>query len=297
MKRLLRSLLALVFLASPIRAEDNPFQVSPELDAQIRSGLHHLYNLEFDEAERIFISLKEHQVEHPMVAFGLTSVHWWRLSVYVLENDAEESAPFLKAVEESLRLSKAKIERGDPTGEGYMTLGGAEGLLGRWQAANGKWMPAYFKGKNASKHLRLSIKQNPKMYDAFMGLGIFDYYVATLPKFVRLLGFLGTSGNKQRGLDELETAAEKGTYAAVPAKLFLVNIYSSLENQPDRALGTLAKLRQEFPKSPFIHMLVVVAMYNHRPAEELEAEAKEFDRRVESGTYNCLLYTSDAADE
>ena len=237
------------------------------------------------------MALKPQEAEHPMIAFGLTSVHWWRLSVYVLENDPEESAAFLKSVDECIAVSKKKIDAGDPTGEGWLTLGGAEGLLGRWQAANRKWMSAYFKGKGAYKHLRTSLETNDQMYDANMGLGIFDYYVATLPKFVRVLAFLGQSGDKMKGLAELETAAAKGTYAAIPAKLFLVNIYSSLENQPDRALAVLEDLRKEFPASPFIHMLVIVTTYNHGTAEQLDAETSEFAARVASGTYKPRFAT------
>src|SRR4051812_47202114 len=103
MKRLFAAACAVLLATQTTLAAPNPFKVSPELDAQIDAGLKALYNLNFDEAEEIFNSIKSAQDEHPMVAFGLTSVHWWRLSVYVLENDPEESAPFLKSVEECIR--------------------------------------------------------------------------------------------------------------------------------------------------------------------------------------------------
>jgi tetratricopeptide (TPR) repeat protein len=285
MKRLLAAACAALLTVQSASAAPNPFKVSSELDEHIHAGLNALYNLKFDEAEKVFNSIKSEQEEHPMVAFGLTSVHWWRLSVYVLENDPQESEAFLKSVDECIRVSRAMVDRGDTTGEGYLCLGGAEGLLGRWQAANRKWMSAYFKGKGAYKHLRSALKVNPGMYDANMGLGIFDYYVATLPKFVRNLAFLGQTGDKQRGLDELQKAGTEGTYARTPSLLFLVNIYSSLENQPAKTFALLADLKKEYPKSPFIQMLTVVAMYNHRPVEELEAEAADFQSRVKDGTY------------
>jgi tetratricopeptide (TPR) repeat protein len=285
MKRSLSVFCAALITAHTALAAGNPFKVSDDLDTRIRAGLNALYNLKFEEAERIFNELKPQEEAHPMVAFGLTSVHWWRLSVYVLESDPKESAPFLKSVQECIRVSKDMVDKGDSTGEGYLCLGGAEGLLGRWEAANRKWMPAYFKGKSAYKHLRSALKANPEMYDANMGLGIFDYYVATLPALVRVLAFLGQSGDKQKGLDELHVGGTQGTYARTPSLLFLVNIYSSLENQPDKALSILADLRKEYPKSPFIQMLTVVALYNHRSVDELAAEAQEFQARVKNGTY------------
>ena len=290
MKRILAAVCALLIAADAALAA-NPFKVSSDLDAKIRAGLNALYNLEFDDAEKIFIELKPQEKEHPMVAFGLTSVHWWRLSVYVLESDARESQKFLKSVDECIRVSKAMVDKGDTTGEGYLCLGGAQGLLGRWQAANRKWMPAYFTGKSAYKHLRSALKVNPEMYDAYMGLGIFDYYVATLPALVRVLAFLGQSGDKQKGLDELQKAGTDGTYATTPSLLFLVNIYSSLENRPDRTFAILADLRKQYPKSPFIHMLTIVALYNHRPVDDLKTSAREFQERVKDGTYRSAFAT------
>ena len=291
MKRFLAAACAFLLTAETALAAPNPFKVSPDLDAKIRAGLTALYNLEFDEAERIFNELKPEEAEHPMVAFGRTSVFWWRLSVYVLESDSKESAKFLSSVDDCIRVSKAMVDRGDKTGEGYLCLGGAQGLLGRWQAANRKWMPAYFTGRSAYRHLRDALKVNPKMYDAYMGLGIFDYYVATLPALVRVLAFLGQSGDKQKGLDELQKAGSNGTYANTPALLFLVNIYSSLENRPDQAFAILDELHRQYPNSPFIHMLTIVALYNHRPVGDLEASAKEFQERVKNGTYRPSFAT------
>jgi tetratricopeptide (TPR) repeat protein len=285
MKSFLSLILAGILTVSPAAAADNPFKVSPELDKALSDGLHELYNLNFDKALAIFETVKDQAEEHPMVAFGIASVHWWRISVYVLEYDPKEAEEFRVAVEECFRVSKKKIAEGDETGKAYLTLGGAEGLTGRLDAANREWMKAYFGGKSAIRNLRRALKTNPKMVDAYMGLGIFDYYVAALPAFVRVLAFLGTGGDKQKGLDELAQAGNEGTYARTPSQLFLVNIYSNLEDRPIEALETLKKLRAEFPVSPFIHMLQVIARYNHGTDEELALEAHDFMARVNDKTY------------
>ena len=277
-----------VFAASAAAAS-NPFKTSDELDSKIRLGLSHLYNLEFDEGDKVFQSISSEAAEHPMVAFGKASVQWWRLSVYVLETDPEESKKFLVDVNECIRLSREKINRGDPTAEGYLCLGGAYGLLGRWQATNQEWMSAYFTGKKAIKYLRKALKVNPEMKDANMGLGIFDYYVATLPAVVRVLAFLGSGGDAQVGIRELKVAATEGTYAQTPSRLFLTEIYSNPENKPEIALEYLVGLRQDYPVSPFIHMLHVIALYNHQRLDVLAKEAKSFQERVDNGTYKKVF--------
>jgi hypothetical protein len=295
MKKILVTVASLILslgLLQPSCANPNPFQITDALDKRIQDGLSHLYNLEFNEADKIFRELHDQAAEHPMVAFGKASVHWWRLSVFVLETDPIESKAFIEAVNECIQLSKKKIARGDPTGEGYLTLGGACGLLGRWQATNQEWISAYFTGKKAIKYLRKALKVNPEMKDANMGLGIFDYYVATLPAVVRVLAFLGSGGDSRVGLQELETAAHQGTYATTPSKLFLVDLYSNQENKPEKAFELLGSLRKEYPVSPFIHMLHIITAYNNNRIELLEEQVKSYEQFVASGTYRPEFTTN-----
>jgi tetratricopeptide (TPR) repeat protein len=283
-------ILVLAFSASAWCA--NPFQIPDELDQKIQSGLNHLYNLEFDQAADIFNAIPADQAaEHPMVAFGKASVYWWKMSVYVLETDPKASKPFQEAADECVKLSEAKIKRGDKTGEGYMTLGGVYGLQGRWLAANQEWLSAYFTGRKAIKYLRKAIKVNPEMKDAYMGLGMFDYYVAALPSVVRVLAFLGSNSDPQVGLDELTVAANEGTYGKTPSKLFLAEIYSNPENKPEKALPIVVALQQQYPMSAFIHTLLMIVYYNMQNTAQMETENAAFLKRIDSGEYSPALKT------
>jgi tetratricopeptide (TPR) repeat protein len=145
---------------------------------------------------------------------------------------------------------------------------------------------AYFTGKKAIKYLRKALKVNPEMKDANMGLGIFDYYVATLPAVVRVLAFIGSGGDSKVGIQELTVAAYESEYAQIPSKLFLAEIYSNPENKPEKALEILGELRKDHPNSPFIHMMIVIAHYNHNHLAELASEAQNFQDRVDQGVYD-----------
>lgn len=286
----LKSLIISLVFARLGFAAPHPFDISEDLDRTIKAGLNELYNLHFDEALATFKTVESQAQDHPMVAFGIASVHWWRLSVYVLETDPVESEAFLKAADECIRLSEKKIEKGDLTGEGYLTLGGTYGILGRWKATNRQWMSAYFSGRKAVKYLRRSLKINPQLKDANMGLGIFDYFVATLPSVVRALAFLGANNDPKVGIRELEEAAREGTYARTPARLFLMDIYSNWERNAERSFEIIRDLRNEFPVSPFIHMLHVIALYNHNKLAELHKEAMDYVERVKKGIYQEAFY-------
>ncbi|MFN0117122.1 MAG: tetratricopeptide repeat protein [Elusimicrobiota bacterium] len=267
--------------AEPSNLDSNPFNITPEMDHEIKAGLRELYSLEFDKALQIFEPLQGQAEKHPMVAFGLASVHWWRLSVFVLENDEKESKTFLETANKCVELSKKIIKEGDQTGEAHLTLGSVYGLLGRWEATNRNWFTAYLRGKAARKNLSRAIEINPQMVDAYMGLGIFDYYVATLPKVLRILTFL-KSENPQVGLNELKIASEKGVYTRIAARFFLAGILSGMEKKPQEALHVLQDLRTEFPMSPFVQIVILTTLYNTTDIGAFQKEAQGFLDKIES---------------
>ena len=280
------------FLFLPVLNAEHPFKISPDLDEAIKAGLNELYNFNFEKSLAIFDAIKDEETEHPMVAFGVASTHWWRISSYVLEADPEESAAFLDSVQNCIKLSEQMIKNGDSTGEGHLVLGGALGLLGRWQATNRQWMSAYFGGKKAYRHLSKALKINPQLKDAYMGKGIFDYFVDTLPAVIRTLVFIGQGGDPKVGLSELEEAANHGIYSKTPSKLFLTQIYTESEKKPEKALEVLNSLRLDHPQSPFIHMMKIIGLYNAHQTEELRRDAFEFKKNVD-----LKIYSSDFSSE
>ena len=63
---------------------------------------------------------------------------------------------------------------------------------------------------------------NPDAADAYLTLGAANYIIGGLPAFKRcFLHFKGISGDKRRGLDQLEIAALRGHYVRPFAKVLL----------------------------------------------------------------------------
>jgi len=270
----------------------NSLQIPVNLDETIKRGFNQIYHLKFAKAIQTFESIQDQSEEHPLVAFALASAHWWRLSIYVLETDKEESQAFLDAAKKGVLLCRTIIKQGDPTGEAHLAMGGILGIWGRWELTNRHWLSAYFKGKKAYKYLTKALKINPDLNDAYMGIGMFDYYVAKLSGFVRVLAFRGMGKDPQKGLDELHKAAEKSIYARTPSNLFLVEIYSTQEDRPDIALQILEILRKDSPRSPYLHMLHVGALYNYGSLEELQAVSKDCLEHVKQKFYGEEFETS-----
>ena len=70
-------------------------------------------------------------------------------------------------------------------------------------------------------------------YDAYLGLGIYNYLADVLPKFVKVLSFiLGINGDKELGLKQIRLAHEKGVFTKTEALFFLGAIYFLPPNFP-----------------------------------------------------------------
>ena len=144
-------------------------------------------------------------------------------------------------------------------------------------------MNAYFLGRRGNALLRKAIEFDPKLYDAYMGLGIYDYFTDTLPGVQGVLAALLIHGDKHRGLKELQWAIDKGNHARIEAMMFLIEIYTSEENTPDKALPLAEALRKEFPQSYVMHLTEATVLYQMKKWPEMVKEAQSLLEKSQSG--------------
>ena len=96
---------------------------------------------------------------------------------------------------------------------------------------------------------------DPELYDAYLGMGMYDYYSDTLPSVVKFAANMIVRGDKRRGLRCIQTTLEKGHYSVTEAKIFLVGILAAYEKQPDRALQIVQELRLRNPGNLFFVLM------------------------------------------
>src|SRR5262249_47178428 len=76
--------------------------------------------------------------------------------------------------------------------------------------------------------------------------------------------------------EELQTAIDKSPHARVEAMMFLIEIYTSEEGQPAKALPLIQQLRREFPQSSVMHLTEITILYNLQRWPEMMHEAQIF---------------------
>jgi hypothetical protein len=160
---------------------------------------------------------------------------------------------FKRLVQEAIARADAILER-QPRLEGLFFRGSAEGLLSAYLASvEHSYYGAYQAGKRAREYERL-LRLDPGYADACLLPGIFEYTIATLPRSLRILGFVvGIKGSKEKGLSLVERAVKGGERTRWVARLSL----SVMQQREKRYLSSLAALRElevAFPRNPFLPM-------------------------------------------
>lgn len=226
-------------------------------ESSLTMSLAAMYDLDYPEAERLSDSFRTRWPDNPYGELFLAGQLWWRAATENLtaDDDTELAERFdrhsRQAVAKSKRLFKAPKDR--VRAEAYFVAGMALGLRGQWRLTNSQYFKAYLDGKKAIKYLRKCVDIDPDFHDAYLGLGIFDYQAAVLPGVLRLGALLLAKGDRERGLERIQRAIDRGAFANRQAASFMLTIYQTTENDPAKALALTRRMRADFPEAVYYH--------------------------------------------
>jgi lipoprotein NlpI len=244
----------------------------------------HFYNLEFDRAQEDAAQLEMEHPSHPAGAFynGVAI-----FQQYLLEYPPQESTltHFEQTMQRTLMEARA-LEATDPALSHYYQ-GAALGFLARVAVARHRYAAAIPKARQGRIHLEKAIALDPHLEDAYMGLGMYDYFADRMPAAVKPFAYLmmGMWGNRERGLKYLNRTREYGHAARMEATSILAAIYASQsEKRWEDARPLFSELSARYPKNPRYRLgLAYVLQREGRWADALEV----LDRK---GTWLSALH-------
>jgi hypothetical protein len=262
-------LLCIAFVAQvlDVRATETPTEVLhvPELEA----GFRLLYELKPVEARAQF---ETWQKAHPQDPLGYASEaasylfeECYRQGVltsdFFLDNkrflgdiplkpDPQLRAAFFASDKQTQDLAQLRLKTNpdDPNALFAMSLG--LGMQADYASLIDKHqLDSLRKIREADTYSNKLLKVVPDAADAYLGLGTANYIIGSLPgpkKFV--LGFAGIHGDKNKGIQQLETTANHGYYLRPFAKILLA-LTALREKKPEVAREQLTELVAEFPEN------------------------------------------------
>ena len=260
------SLLLFLLALAPASARAGGAKTSPVAQAQLDAGLNALYSLDYAKSRQASRRLIELEPDNPFGYLFEAGAIWWQASQEfgLFKDTPTLQGLFEQDVEAGVRKSEAYIASRDrqTKADGYFVSGMTLGVRGQWSLMKGKWLDAYFDGKKAVKHLKKCVKLDEDYEDAYLGLGVFDYQAAHMSGIAKLGVLFGVRGDEKRGLERIQRAVDRASFARRQAAQMLSSIYLVDMHDDARALSVIQQLRRDFPGSPYF--IFLEAMLRHR---------------------------------
>jgi hypothetical protein len=168
-----------------------------------------------------------------------------------LKPDPELRAAFFAEDQKAQDLAQARLKTNpeDPNALFAMTL--SLGMQANYASLIDKrQLDSLKKIREADKYAKKLLVVEPDAADAYLGLGMANYFIGSLPGAKKFfLSFAGIHGDKKAGIEQLEIAADNGHYLRPFAKILLA-LSALREKKTEVARTQLRELVAEFPENP-----------------------------------------------
>ncbi len=254
-------LVPMILLIAPTRSDAQWALQSGVIDQQIHRGIELIYNMEFDQAERIFDSVISESPAHPSGYFYRATVMFWR--VVTNPDNTTLDADYRAWLQKALDRSDALLKENDADLAGIFYKGAALGMRARIFSIRPNWKDALGlmlgDAKDGVHYLNAIEDIIPGNADVLFGRGLYNYYVEAVKEdYPALSAFISmfATGNKRVGLQMLEQASQRASYARTEAEYELLRVYYLYEHNHTRAYQIANDLVNRYPNNvQFLHYL------------------------------------------
>jgi predicted Zn-dependent protease len=200
-----------------------------------------------DEARSAARELQRTHPDHPAGFLIEAETYWWEAQVDPGNRKIEDR--YYRAQQ----IAQDKAEKAIQTGKYYKPellayLASAYGSYARFQVTQKEaYLSALRAGLRAHEYAEQVFALDKNYYDIYVGLGAFNYFTGTLPSVIKPFAWLmGASGDKNLGVNQLQTAMEKARYSRTEARIVYYSaLLSNKEYGP--AFPILEQLVSDYP--------------------------------------------------
>ena len=205
-----------------------------------------------------------------------------------VEHDETLEPLFERDLDAFIAEAEARYSRSRNDSEALFYLAHVHMLRGTYRISHDKGMlSAARDAARAKGYAEDYIRTHPEHGDAYLTLGIYNYYAGIAPTFVKVLRVLLflPGGSRAEGLAQIERAARDGSLFAPAAQGLLGVIYGSIEGRLRDSLTIGERLVDRYPANALIR-LWLASIYAHPTVEAYDrAEAQ----------YRAVMQTSDSS--
>ena len=237
------------------------------LDPTVRDGFQRFYNLDYDGAMQRFEQVQRQHPQDPM-ATGyvlmdtifrelyrqdlLDTTYYAREHFLSSGHKSDVSSAIRDRIDQltstAIDQADARIKANAGDKDAYFARGYARGMHAAWMTlVDHSFTGAARQGLASRNDSEQVLKLDANYSDAKMAVGIQQFAVASLPRFVRMLvGIAGVGGNKEQGLALLREAAAHGTATKVESQTAL-SLFLRHDHRYTEAYAVAQHLARQYP--------------------------------------------------
>lgn len=260
--------------------------------AIVTEGLDYVYDLRYDEADKLFQRLIDQYPKHPAGEFLMALNDWWRIKPNIADAGAvaRYTTSFNAHLDRTIEMSDELLAENDFDMVGLFFRGAAYGYRARLKATYNPntnsladWYSIFRDANEGRKALLGAQRLAPGNSDILLGSGIFNYYVDAMPERYPILNAVSLPpGDKNIGLKMLQIAADRALYSAVEADYALIEILTNFEKDYKGALAIASKLHGKYPNNPDFHKYYARNLYYTRSYDKAYREWGSLMRKVKA---------------
>lgn len=247
--------------------------------AILDSGFAELYKLNFQGARAEFLSYEKQQPSDPLGKVAEAASYLYEefnekgvfTSSFFLDDakflggvDGKPSEnrndAFMGVNQQAREMAQGLLKENPRDAHGLLVLTMADGMESDYDALiEKKQLAGLTMMRRADSEASLLLSIDPNAQDAYLALGASNYVIGSLPAYKRIfLKIGGVHGDKERGIQLMQQAADHGHYLKPFAQILLALGYER-EHRFDLARVLLTDLTVEFPENPlFAHELSLI---------------------------------------
>ena len=204
---------------------------------------------------------------------------WWQIQLD--PGSVAHDPQFQSKVDATIASTEAWAAREPQHAEAWFYVGGAYGARAQWKVLRTERLSAARDGKRIKEALEKSLALDPRLQEAYFGIGLYHYYAGVAPLAAKMLRWLLMlpGGDKTQGMAEMLRARENGELLRDEADYQLHIIDLWYENKPQQALDLLTGLHDRHPRNPLFLQLIaqVQDVYFHDHTASLGTWRSLFD--------------------
>ncbi len=284
MQRLFILAILLIFVSKLFAFEELPqipqnakAPTDPQFHEPLSRGIDLVFQDRFQEALAIFDSLENEFPDHP-------APHFFKSAVYQNWMKGYRIQTFQKELEANVNSAIGKGEKlMQDSQDSWLNfyVGACLGYRAFFKIRQKKWISGFIDASNGIENLEIALENQPDIYDAYFGLGSYNYWRTARSKFIQIFAFW-LADKREIGIEQIKIAANFGAYSRDGAILALTRVLWDFGKEKE-ALETIENYVANSPNPPLDAFYKRAKLYLYlKQWEKVETEFEQIFTRLEN---------------